>query len=257
MRTLIIFAFIFLSQGLLAQSKQKQEYYLIKVYHCVSQQQINHLENYLGEQLKPFLKKNGVPLVGIFMPLANDTAADKKLMVWVPLTQLEVLDRIQSKFYAINAFGDDPLIHLDSFHNNAPYTRIESTLASAFKLHPRYSAKKSFERSPENVYEYRSYESATEALHLRKVEMFNEGGEIAFFDRLQFSPIFYSQVIVGPRMPNLVYMTSFKNMEERNKHWQAFVNDPYWKEISPMPKYASTVSRNETILMKASRFSDL
>jgi hypothetical protein len=257
MRSLLFFLLCLATLAVTAQSGQKQEYYLIKVYHCTSQQQIDHVDNYVGTQLKPFLKKNGVPVVGVFTPLANDTAADKKLMVWVPLQELSVLDKIQSKFYAIDAFGNDPLIHLDSFQNNAPYSRIESTLAAAFRLHPRYSTKKSFERSPDNVYEYRSYESATEALHLRKVEMFNEGGEIDLFERLQFSAIFYSQAIVGPRMPNLIYMTSFKDMQARKEHWKAFVDHPKWKEISPMPKYASTVSRNETILMKASKHSDL
>jgi NIPSNAP len=237
--------------------KGKKEYYLLKVYHCASLQQVAHVEEYVGNKLKPFLKKHGVPVVGIYMPLANDTALDKKLMVWLPLADLNVLGKIEDAFGSIDPFGSDPLIHLDSFQNNAPYSRIESTLASAFKLHPRYSSNKSFERSADNIYEYRSYESATEDLHLRKVEMFNEGGEIDIFKRLDFNAIFYSRAIVGARMPNLIYMTSFKNMDERNNHWKAFGSDPKWKEISPMPKYAGSVSRNETILMKASKYSDL
>jgi hypothetical protein len=237
--------------------KAKQEYYLLKVYHCTNLQQVAHVEDYVGNKMKPFLKKQGIPVVGIYLPLANDTAQDKKLMVWLPLRDLNLLGKIEDAFGSIDPFGSDPLIHLDSFQNNAPYSRIESTLASAFKRHPRYSAKKSFERSADNIYEYRSYESATEDLHLRKVEMFNEGGEIELFRRLDFNAIFYSRAIVGPRMPNLVYMTSFKNMEERNSHWKAFGSDPKWKEISPMPKYANSVSRNETILMKASKYSDL
>jgi hypothetical protein len=237
--------------------KGKQEYYLLKFFNCANTQQVSHVENYVGNTLKPFLKKHGVPVVGIYMPLANDTAAVKKLLVWMPLADLNMLGKIEQAFGAIDPFGNDPLIHLDSFQNNAPYSRIETTLASAFKLHPKFSAKKSFERSDENIFEYRSYESSTEDMHLRKVEMFNEGGEIDIFRKLDFNAIFYSRAIVGPRMPNLIYMTSFKNMDERNKHWNAFRDDPKWKQISPMPKYAGTVSRNETILMKASRFSDL
>lgn len=237
--------------------KGKQDYYLIKVYHCANLQQVSHVEEWAGNQLKPFLKKHNVPVVGIFMPVTNDTAVDKKLMLWMPLTDLNILGKIEDAFGSIDPFGNDPLIHLDSFQNNAPYSRIESTLASAFRLHTKYSLKKSFESSPDNIYEYRSYESATEDLHLRKVEMFNEGGEIDLFKRLDFNAIFYSRAIVGPRMPNLIYMTSFKNMDERNNHWKAFGNDPKWKELSAMPKYANSVSRNETILMKASKYSDL
>jgi NIPSNAP len=253
----LLLTFILFSSILSYAQKGKKEYYLLKVYHCASLPQVAHVEEYVGNRLKPFLKKHGVPVVGIYMPLANDTALDKKLMVWLPLTDLNVLGKIEDAFGSIDPFGSDPLIHLDSFQNNAPYSRIESTLASAFKLHPNYSSRKSFERSVDNIYEYRSYESATEDLHLRKVEMFNEGGEIDIFKRLDFNAIFYSRAIVGPRMPNLIYMTSFKNMDERNSHWKAFGSDPKWKEISPMPKYAGSVSRNETILMKASKYSDL
>lgn len=253
----LLLSLMLLSSVVSNAQKGKQEHYLLKVYHCSNALQVTHVENYVGNTLKPFLKKQGIPVVGVWLPLANDTAVDKKLMVWVPLRELGMLEKIEHAFSSIDPFGADPLIHLDSFQNNAPYMRIESTLAVAFKLHPKYSDKKSFQRSDDNIYEYRSYESATEEKHLRKVEMFNEGGEIDIFKRLDFNAVFYSRAIVGPRMPNLIYMTSFKNMDERNKHWNAFRDDPKWKEISPMPKYAGTVSRNETILMKASKFSDL
>ena len=256
MRYLLI-ALLLVSTVTVFAQKEKQDYYLLKFYNCANAQQVDHIENYVGNTLKPFLKKHGVPVIGVYMPLANDTAVVKKLLIWVPLADLNMLGKIEQAFGAIDPFGNEPLIHLDSFQNNAPYTRIETTLASAFRLHPKYSAKKSFERSDDNIYEYRSYESSTEDLHLRKVEMFNEGGEIEIFRNLDFNAIFYSRAIVGPRMPNLIYMTSFKNMDERNKHWNAFRDDPKWKQISPMPKYAGTVSRNETILMKASKYSDL
>lgn len=253
----LLFALILACSFSSQAQKIKQEYYLLKFYNCTNAQQVSQVENYVGNTLKPFLKKHGVPVVGVYMPLANDTAVVKKLLVWMPLTDLHTLDRIEQAFGAIDPFGNDPLIHLDSFQNNAPYSRIETTLASAFKLHPKYSAKKSFERSDDNIYEYRSYESSTEDMHLRKVQMFNEGGEIDIFRNLDFNAVFYSRAIVGPRMPNLIYMISFKNMDERNKHWNAFRDDPKWKEISPMPKYSGTVSRNETVLMKASKYSDL
>jgi hypothetical protein len=253
----LLLSLLLLSSIFSYAQKGKHEYYLLKVYHCANLQQVAQVEEYAGNKLKPFLKKHGIPVVGIYLPLANDTAQDKKLMVWLPLTDLNVLGKIEDAFGSTDPFGNDPLIHLDSVQNNAPYSRIESTLASAFKLHPHYAASKSFERSADNIYEYRSYESATEDLHLRKVEMFNEGGEIDIFKRLDFNAMFYSRAIVGPRMPNLIYMTSFRNMDERNDRWKKFGSDPKWKEISPLPKYANSVSRNETILMKASKYSDL
>lgn len=258
MRTLILFSLLLMVLPVAAQKKTEvSDHYLIKLYHCSTLPQIEHVENYVGKTLKPFLKKYGVEVLGVFMPLDNDTARDKRLMVWLPLHSLDELARIEGAFASIDPFGENAVVHLDSFSNNSPYTRIETTLATAFKMHPHYSTARSFKRSADNVYEYRSYESSTEDLHLRKVHMFNEGGEIDLFKRLDFNAVFYARVIVGPRMPNLVYMTSFSDMASRNAHWKSFSEDPQWKALAPMPKYAGTVSRNETILMRASRYSDL
>ena len=93
-------------------------------------------------------------------------------------------------------------------------------------------------------------------MHLRKVHMFNEGGEVTLFAKLNFNAIFYSKVIAGSRMPNLIYMTSFNNMDDRNEHWKAFSADPLWKKISAAPEYLKTVNRNETILMSARDYAD-
>lgn len=86
--------------------------------------------------------------------------------------------------------------------------------------------------------------------------MFNEGDEIGLFKRLHFNAVFYSKVIAGSRMPNLIYMTSFNNMEDRNAHWKAFGDDAQWKKISTMDMYKKTVSKNDTVLMTARLYAD-
>ena len=86
--------------------------------------------------------------------------------------------------------------------------------------------------------------------------MFNEGGEVTLFKRLNFNAIFYAKAIVGDRMPNLIYITSFNNMADRDAHWKAFGASPEWQSISNMPKYAKSVSRNETVLMIARMYAD-
>jgi hypothetical protein len=139
---------------------------------------------------------------------------------------------------------------------NPPHVRLETIFMLAFRLAPRM--KLPALKSPKNrrVYELRSYESATEALYRNKVKMFNEGGEIALFARLQFNTVFYAEVLAGSRMPNLMYLTSFENMEERNKHWKTFVDDPEWKKLSSMPEYRNNVSKADIILMRAAEYSD-
>ena len=108
----------------------------------------------------------------------------------------------------------------------------------------------------ERVYELRSYEGGTEKLFRNKVEMFNQGGEIKLFDRLKFNGVFYGEVLSGSRMPNLMYMTSFENIEDRDAHWKTFGQDPEWKKLSGLPQYQKNVSKSDIILMKATDYSD-
>ncbi len=73
--------------------------------------------------------------------------------------------------------------------------------------------------------------------------MFNEGGEIALFEQLRFNAIFYGEVLAGSKMPNLMYMASFENMEVRNEHWKTFSASPVWKMLSADPQYQNNVSK--------------
>ncbi|MGZ5191416.1 MAG: NIPSNAP family protein [Flavisolibacter sp.] len=70
---------------------------------------------------------------------------------------------------------------------------------------------------------------------------------------------FYAKVIFGTRMPNFVYMPSFSSVDDRNAHWKTFGNDPDWKAMQAKPEYENkvSVSRIESILMKAAEYSDM
>jgi len=105
----------------------------------------------------------------------------------------------------------------------------------------------------------RSYESPTKQLHRTKVDMFNEGGEILLFKRLDFQAVFYGDVLSGNRMPNLEYMVVFSDTASRNAHWKAFGNSPEWKNISVEPKYRNNISVNhiDSYLMHRTSYSDL
>jgi hypothetical protein len=194
--------------------------------------------------------------VGVFAPIANDTAVDKRLFVWMPLKSINEIDELDQQIEKLDPMGEEALIHLENADSSLPYNRIEKILTHAFKNHPQYATKSNLTKTSSRVFEYRSYESPTENMHLRKVHMFNEGGEVNLFARLNFNAVFYSKVIAGSRMPNLIYMTSFNNMEDRNEHWKSFTADPFWKKLSAAKEYLKTVSKNETILMNARDYAD-
>lgn len=131
-------------------------------------------------------------------------------------------------------------------------------MSKAFKDQTQFEKKSTLKKNnpDERIFEFRSYESASEIMHLKKVHMFNEGKEIRLFARLNFNAIFYGKVLAGARMPNLIYMTSFNNKADRDAHWKAFGDDAYWKKISTSPEYLNTVSKSDIILMKAKEYAD-
>src|SRR5206468_991425 len=97
--------------------------------------------------------------------------------------------------------------YLSAVHTTPAYTRMETILLQAFPLAPKMKLPQLQSSGKDRIYELRSYESATESLNRNKVEMFNKGGEINLFKRLGFNAVFYSEVLAGSKMPNLMYMT--------------------------------------------------
>ena len=246
-----------LSTSLVANAIPR-EYYLLQIYHCSTQKQIDHIDVYMKSTYLPYLHEAGISKVGVFTPIDNDTATDKKLFVWIPLRSIDELESLDQKIEKLDPMGFDGIIHLENADSSLPYNRVESILSKAFKGFPQYERKNSLikERNDQRIFEFRSYESATENMHLRKVHMFNEGKEIGLFARLNFNAIFYAKVLAGAHMPNLIYMTSFKNKADRDAHWKAFGEDAYWKKISTAPEYLKTVSKADIILMSAKDYAD-
>src|SRR5690606_18713232 len=132
--------------------------------------------------------------------------------------------------------------YIDAPHDNPPYKRIETTLMRAFTGMPNFQEPKLNGPKKDRVYELRSYESATEKQYLNKVKMFNDG-EIEIFD--------------GSRMTNLVYLTTFEDMESEKAHWKAFSTDPQWDKMKVMEEYQNNMNRNDARLLYPADYSDL
>lgn len=245
------------SVQLLAQNKKQQrQFYELKLYHFTSSSQEAVLDNYLSQAYIPALHRAGIQHVGAFKPLSNDTASGKRLYVLIPLSTMEQLITLPQQLQKDAAYVNLAKPYSDAVYNNPPYSRMESILLQAFRLAPTSALPVLKSAKKERVYELRSYESPTEKLHLNKVHMFNEGGEIPLFKRLNFNAVFYGEVIAGSQMPNLMYMTSFENLADREAHWQTFRADAEWKALSAKPEYKNNVSKNEQILTHPTDYSD-
>lgn len=239
---------------------KKPSYHLLKVYHLQDERQEATLDKYLEQAYLPALHRAGISKVGVFKPSetpeANNTdTTGQQVFVFIPLTsqgQFFSLDATLAKDKQYLAAGKE---YMDATQDSPVYSDFENILIEGFTGMPGTSVPKLKGAKKDRIYELRSYESASEKLHQNKVDMFNNG-EIEIFDNLGFNAVFYGRVLAGSKMPNLMYMTSFENMAERDKHWKAFGADATWKKMSSDPKYAKNVSRSDTYLLYPTEYSD-
>jgi hypothetical protein len=234
-----------------------RSYFTIRVYHFINDTQEKRLDSFLRDGLLPALQRQGIKKTGVFKPVANDTAADKRIFVLIPFNDAEQMAQLPTRLEKDKVYTNSTASFIGAAFNDAPYTRMEAIFLYAFELMPEAEAPLLKGPTQQRIYELRSYESATDNLFRNKVKMFNAGGEIALFRRLGFNAVFYGEVLAGPRMPNLMYITSFENMEARNEHWKTFSNDPEWKKLSPLPEYKNNVSKIDIILMHPAAYSQL
>jgi len=238
------------------QGKKTGEFYQITVYHFSTAEQQQLIEQYLKDAYLPALHRQKIKNVGVFTLIANDTATDKRIYVIIPVKSLQQFGEIATRLIADNDYQTNGKTYLDAGYKTPPYSRLENILAQAFPLAPFLNLPTLTGPRSERVYELRSYESATEKIFANKVKMFNEGGEIALFKQLNFNAVFYSSVIAGCNMPNLMYMTSFENMADRDAHWKSFGSSPEWKKMSALPEYQNNVSKNTSFFLQTTTFSD-
>ncbi|SMO80894.1 NIPSNAP family protein [Fodinibius sediminis] len=234
-----------------------RDYFQIKVYHFDSADQQQQTDHFLEEAFLPALHRQGIEHVGVFKPHDESESTELKTYVLIPFDSIQAFASLPSKLSSDTRYQADGKDYLQASHEQPPYQRITSTLIRAFEYAPEIMSPSLENPQSERVYELRSYESPTEALNRNKVDMFNAGGEIEIFDRLDFNPIFYGNVISGGAMPNLMYMTSFEDMKSRDAHWDAFRTDKQWEELSSLEKYQNNVSHADIYLLKGTSYSDL
>jgi NIPSNAP len=247
---------LLLLSSFLQKSAKYTYFYQLTVYHYTSAEQEKVLDSYLQNALLPALHRQQYKDVGVFKAIANDTAKEKLLYVLIPATGIEKFATISAKLQYDTDYQQAGKEYLDAVYTAAPYSRMETILLKAFHLAPSLTKPNLQSAKKERVYELRSYESATEKIFRNKVHMFNEGDEIGLFKRLNFNAIFYSEVIAGSKMPNLMYMTSFENMDDRNAHWKAFSADAQWKKLSTDPLYQKNVSHIDITFLRPAEYSD-
>ncbi|MCZ6674050.1 MAG: NIPSNAP family protein [Verrucomicrobia bacterium] len=253
-RTFLTSAAVAGSASLLSAAAHKageQRFHELIRFEVLNNSKRGQLEKFLGDTVIPGLNKLGCSPIGVFRPKYG--ARGSEVYMLVPHANIESFLTVWDKLEATEAYQaaadremEDPL-----------YQRMESSLMKAFSGMPKVEIPSAIEGHRGRIFELRRYESHNRLKGTRKIEMFNEGGEIQIFRDVGLHPVFFGQTVAGPLMPNLVYMLAFKDMEQRDKHWKQFSSSPAWAELKKETKYNGTVSTITDVILSASGVSQI
>jgi hypothetical protein len=138
-----------------------------------------------------------------------------------------------------------------------PYNRVDTVLLEATDYSPEIVPLKEKPKAP-RIFELRVYQSPT----LRQARLVHErfaGPEIKIFHRVGIHPILYSSTVVGPKMPNLTYLTPFSTLADREKAWEAFGADAEWAKVrkESIDRGGQIVSQIDITLLRPTDYSPL
>jgi len=219
---------------------QDTAYHELKVYTFKNERQQKLVTDFYTVAI-PAYNRAGVKNVGVFTELEPE--GQTKLYVLIPYHSI-------AHFAAVNAQLENDAAYQQEgeFYLNAPplepaYERIESSLMQAFKGFPELVVPYKQTR----IFELRQYQSPGESAGKKKIEMFNDQGEIDIFKRLNFNPVFWGETVIGSQMPNLTYMVTFDDLAAKDAQWARFIADPEWKKISVVDGYSNEELLNEIV----------
>jgi hypothetical protein len=231
------------------------DYFQIQIYSYEAAEQEAMLDSYFQDALLPALHKTGIKNVGVFKPIDGLNEREDFMMVVTPFQSLKQFEQLPGLLLEDGEYQLAADAYINAAHDNPTYKRIESMILRSFSATPVMVLPELTTPRAERVYEFRSYEAATEKLYNLKVEMFNEG-ESALFQELKFNPVFFCEVLSSAHMPHLIYMTTHADTTAQKANWDAFVSHPEWDRMKNLDRYQNTVSSITKYLLYPTEYSD-
>jgi hypothetical protein len=233
-----------------------REFYELHKYHLQSGPQTKLTESYVSGALIPALNRLGIGPVGAFhLDIGPETPT---LYLLLPSTKLETLVTAELLLAKDEQFMQAAAPFWNAPATAPPFQRVESSLLLAFEGWPRLTVPAATEHNGKRIFQLRTYESPTSQDHVRKVEMFHHG-EFEIFQRAGFGQVFFGDMLIGPRMPNLTYMLTFPDMNDMKAMWDRFGSDPEWKKLSGSPRYKfeEIVSNISNLILSPTAYSQI
>ncbi len=180
-----------------AGSTSPRQFFEWRQYHLRTGTQKNLVGDFLKNVGIAAMNRIGIKPVGVFTPVYGPSNA--KLYVLLVHESLDSVLNASARLLEDKEVREKGASFLDASISEPAYVRFESSLLAAFSHMPKLEVPALKER----IFELRIYESHCAKMGKKKVEMFNEGGEIAIFKKTGLTPVFFGETIIGPNLPNL------------------------------------------------------
>ena len=230
---------------------EKKQYLELRHYEFASAEKRNAFEDFLAKAAIPALNRQKIEPIGVFKAEEDEPPG---LWVLIPHKSLESVITSNTKMLADPKFTQAGGDILNCSKKDPAYKRFNSSLLLAFDKYPKVETPS---KKDTRVFQLRIYEAHNAIMAKRKVEMFNEGGEIGIFRSTGLNPVFFGESIVGSIMPNLTYMVGFDDADAQKKAWDAFRKHPRWLKIKADPYYKGSVSNITNLVLRPSASSQI
>jgi hypothetical protein len=213
--------------------------------------------DYQKDALLPALNRAGIGPVGAFsVQMGPDVPA---VYLLLPHPNAESVVSLGSRITGDAEYQKAAVSFRALPATDPPYVRRESSLLLPFATLPGVLAPTGAAAGPGRIFELRTYESHNEVAGLKKIEMFEKGGEIDIFRRVGLTPVFFARDVVGPSMPALTYLLVFADGAAREKAWATFGADPEWVKLRALPGYsnAEILTNISSSLLRPTAYSQI
>lgn len=224
-----------------------KDIYEWRIYDLKENSQL--LDTFFEKTLIPAYNKYKIK-VGAFKTYKEESTPKQYYLFVYP--DITTYHEVKKAIWKDKDFTNKAQPFYDTTALNPIYTNFESFLCEAFDKVPQL-LEPSQNRT---IFELRLYHSPNEEANQRKVAMFNKE-EINVFDKVGIHSVCYGEILAGSRMPALMYLTWYTDMEARDEAWHQFGSHPDWINMKDKKEYAYTATNNKSIYLTPLNYSQI
>jgi len=217
----------------------EKQFIELRYFHLKSADSAKAVDEYLVNAFLPALNRAGSETVGLFKE-ETEQAEPYRLVVFAH-DSIEAFAGLGEKLASDETYQKAAADYMHTSPKEAPLARVRSELLNSFDCWPKLKVPAETKLDG-RIFEVRIYESSNQRFGDLKVEMFN-AGEVPIFLDSGVMPVFMGQAIAGDKMPNLTYMTVYKDQATKDQSWKNFSKHADWQVLKEVEKYKGTVSK--------------